>query len=80
MGEVDCPSLSFIGFMFQRLNQAAIEIISHTAVQSQSYLATDSQSTSLSWYQATIRARDKFFFLLEIFVRGCGFVILLRPL
>jgi hypothetical protein len=35
--------------------------------QSQSHLKTNSQSDSLSWYQATIRARDQFFFLLEIF-------------
>jgi hypothetical protein len=36
---------------------------------SQSYLTTDGQSASLSWGQATIKARDKFFFLLEIFFR-----------
>jgi hypothetical protein len=45
--------------------------------QSQSYLATDGQSASLSWCHATIRARDQFFFLLEIFfreLRVCYFV------
>jgi hypothetical protein len=45
--------------------------------QSQSYLTTDGQSASLSWFQATIRAHDQFFFLLEIFFRRlqvCCFV------
>jgi hypothetical protein len=45
--------------------------------QSQSYLTTDGQSASLSWCQATIRVRDQFLFLLEIFLRqlqGCYFV------
>jgi hypothetical protein len=45
--------------------------------QSQSYLTTDSQSASLSWCQATIRTRDQFFFLLEIFLsqlRICYFM------
>jgi hypothetical protein len=45
--------------------------------QSQSYLTTDGQSASLSWCQATIRACDQFFFLLEIFLRHlrvCYFV------
>jgi hypothetical protein len=43
----------------------------------QSYLTTDGQSASLSWCQATIRTRDQFFFLLEIFfrqLRACYFV------
>jgi hypothetical protein len=45
--------------------------------QSQCYLTTDNQSASLSWCQTTIRARDQFFFLLEIFfrqLRVCYFV------
>jgi hypothetical protein len=44
---------------------------------SQSYLTTDGQSASLCWCQATIRARDQFFFLHEIFfsqLRICYFV------
>jgi hypothetical protein len=49
--------------------------------QSQIYLTTDGQSASLSWCQATIRAHDQFFFLLEIFfIDRCGFVILWHPL
>jgi hypothetical protein len=42
-----------------------------------SYLTTDGQPSSLSWCQATIRASDRFFFLLEIFfrqLRVCYFV------
>jgi hypothetical protein len=45
--------------------------------ESQSYITTDGQSASLCWCQATIRARDQFFFLLEIFfrqLRVCYFV------
>jgi hypothetical protein len=45
--------------------------------QSQSDFTTDGQSASLSWCQATIRAHDQFFFLLEIFfrqLRVCYFV------
>jgi hypothetical protein len=45
--------------------------------QSQSYLTTDGQSACLSWCQTTIRARDQFVFLLEIFfrqLRVCYFV------
>jgi hypothetical protein len=34
-----------------------------------SYLTTDGQSVSLSWYQATVGARDKFCFLLEMSFR-----------
>jgi hypothetical protein len=34
---------------------------------SQSHLTTDGQSASLSWCQATIRARDQLFFLIEFF-------------
>jgi hypothetical protein len=44
---------------------------------SQSYLTTDGQSASLSWCQVNFRARDQFFFLLEIFCRQlqvCYFV------
>jgi hypothetical protein len=37
--------------------------------QSQSYLTTDGQSASLPWCQVTTRARDQFFFLLEISFR-----------
>jgi hypothetical protein len=46
--------------------------------QSQSYLTTDGQSASLSWCRATIRARDQFFFLLEISFRQlrlCYFIV-----
>jgi hypothetical protein len=43
--------------------------------QSQSYLTTDGQSASLSWCQATIRAHDQFFFLLEICLDSHGFGI-----
>jgi hypothetical protein len=45
--------------------------------KTQSYFTTDSQSASLSWCQATIRAREQFFFLLKIFLRQsrvCYFV------
>jgi hypothetical protein len=45
--------------------------------QSQRYLTTDGQLASLSWCQAIIRARDQYFFLLEIFFRQlwvCYFV------
>jgi hypothetical protein len=45
--------------------------------QNQSYITTDGQSASPSWWQAPIRARDKFVFLLEIFFRPlwvCYFV------
>jgi hypothetical protein len=45
--------------------------------QSQSYRTTGGQSASLSWCQATIKARDQFFFRLEIFfrkLRVCYFV------
>jgi hypothetical protein len=48
-----------------------------TENKSQSYVTTDGQSASLSWCQATIRARDQFYFLLEIFfrhLRVCYFV------
>jgi hypothetical protein len=48
-----------------------------TQRQSQSYLTTDGQSESLFWCRATIRARDQFFFLTEIFLRQlrvCYFV------
>jgi hypothetical protein len=38
-------------------------------IQSQIYLTADSQSARLSWCQVTIRARDQFLFLLEIFLR-----------
>jgi hypothetical protein len=41
------------------------------------YLKTDSQLASLPWRQTTIRVRDQFFFLLEIFLRQlrvCYFV------
>jgi hypothetical protein len=38
-------------------------------LQSQNYLTTDGQAASLSWCQATIRASDQVFFLLEIFIR-----------
>jgi hypothetical protein len=44
---------------------------------SQSYLTTDGQSASLFWCQATIRTRDQFFIILEIFFRQlriCYFV------
>jgi hypothetical protein len=40
-----------------------------TTSQSQSYFTTDRQSASLSWCQDTIRARDQFIFLLDIFLR-----------
>jgi hypothetical protein len=42
-----------------------------------SFLTSDSKSTSLSWCQATIRAFDQFFFLLETFLsqlRVCCFM------
>jgi hypothetical protein len=48
------------------------------SLTSQSYLTTADRSASLSWCQATIRARDQFFFLLDIFfrqVRDCYFVL-----
>jgi hypothetical protein len=41
---------------------------------------TDSQSASLSWCQATMRARDQFCFLLEISLDSCGLIIFWRPL
>jgi hypothetical protein len=48
--------------------------------QSQSCLTTDSQSGSFSWCQATIRARDQLFFLLEIVLRQLKVCFLWRPL
>jgi hypothetical protein len=45
-------------------------LLNTSPIKGQSYLTTDSQLTSLSWWcQATIRACDQFFFLLEIFLR-----------
>jgi hypothetical protein len=38
-------------------------------ISGQSYITTDRQSTSVYWCQDTIRPRDQFFFLLEIFCR-----------
>jgi hypothetical protein len=40
---------------------------------------TDSQSASLSWCQATIRAHDQFFFLLEIFLRQLRVCYFMAP-
>jgi hypothetical protein len=44
--------------------------------KSQRYLTTDSQSASLSWCQATIRARDQLPFSLKFSLDSCGFVVL----
>jgi hypothetical protein len=54
-----------------------IVLLFQSQSQSQSYLMTNGQSASLSWCQATISARDQFFFLLEISFRQlqvCYFV------
>jgi hypothetical protein len=48
--------------------------------QSPSYRTTDRQSASLSWFQATIRARDQFFFSVKLSLDNCRFLILWRPL
>jgi hypothetical protein len=48
-------------------------------IQSQSFLTIDSQSASLSWYQATIRAFDQFSFLLEIFLRQLRVCYFMAP-
>jgi hypothetical protein len=67
------------GFPFHRLLRLARLHTGTNSVQSQiqSYLTTESQSASLSWCQTTIRARDQFLLLLEIFLRQlrvCYFV------
>jgi hypothetical protein len=67
------------GISFHRLFRLARLHTGTNSVQNQtqSYLTTESQSVSLSWCQATIRARDKSFFVLEIFLRQlriCYFV------
>jgi hypothetical protein len=46
--------------------------------ESRSYLTTNNQSASLPWCQATIRARDKFFFL-EIFLRQLRVCYFMAP-
>jgi hypothetical protein len=43
------------------------------------YLTSNSQSASLSWCQATIRACDQFFFLLEIFLRQLRVCYFMAP-
>jgi hypothetical protein len=47
--------------------------------QSESYLTTDCQPASMSWFQAPIRFRDQFFFLLEIFCRQSRVCYFLSP-
>jgi hypothetical protein len=40
---------------------------------------TDGKPASLSWYQATIRAREQFLFLLEIFLRQLWVCYFMSP-
>jgi hypothetical protein len=47
--------------------------------QSQSYLTTDGQSANLFWCQVTIKSRDQFFVLLEIFFRQLGVCSFVAP-
>jgi hypothetical protein len=47
--------------------------------QSQSYLTTDSQSASLSWCQATIRASYQLSFILEIILRQLKVCYFMAP-
>jgi hypothetical protein len=48
--------------------------------KTQSYLTTDGQSASLSWYQATIWNSRLIFYILEIIFRYLRFFVLGRPL
>jgi hypothetical protein len=52
----------------------------YIALKSQSCLTTESQSSSLSWCQATLRAHDQFSFSLKCSLNSCEFIILWRPL
>jgi hypothetical protein len=52
---------------------------SQRQTQSSSYLTTESLSVRLSWCQTTIRARDQFLFLLEIFLRQLGVCYFMAP-
>jgi hypothetical protein len=65
------------GLILSRGKRVYFLYIVQSGSLSQSYLTTDGQSASLSWCQATIRARDRFFFLLGILfrqLRVCYFV------
>jgi hypothetical protein len=46
-------------------SQLQISADINSTIQSQSYLTTDGQLASLSWYQATDCDRDKFLFLIN---------------
>jgi hypothetical protein len=81
IGTIEQISSDVIGIRNRDLLDCAASFketsMSKRRMKSQSYLTTDSQWASLSWCQVPIRARDHFFFLLEIFfrqLRVCYFV------
>jgi hypothetical protein len=53
--------------MLISMSSVRLEYLFLSLIQNQSYPTIGGQSARLSWCQATIRAGDKFFFLLEMF-------------
>jgi hypothetical protein len=72
------PPINFNGFTNVHYTWYNI-VVPETILKSQSPLTTDSYSASLSWCQTTIRARDQFSFLLEMFLKQLWVCYFMAP-